>query len=241
MSEHEVLVISDSRGAGLQDLLNEQPGSSLSINWTVKEIKGATINTISRKIDRLHQNYKVIIVLAGICNFTTKHRRVTRHTIEYPERRKDSTIEEIKNLLDKYITKVHICTITPADLLKRQDPNSTVTEDIQKDLVQDISDTNQYIKTRNIDRDFPTIDLANNSTSHSLKTQGGKKKKIAKFTSKDLPDGIHPSLTLKRDWARYISQVTPNIIRKIEEKLEQDSSQSEDESWRQKRRRTNKQ
>lgn len=236
MEDHKVLIISDSRGSELQDLLNEQPSTSHSINWTVNVNKGATINTISRKIDRIHHKYNVIIVIAGICNFTCK-RKSTRNTIDYPERRKDTTIREIDTLLEKYPTKVHICTITPADLIKRQDPDSTITEEIQENLVQDITETNDHIKSKNIDRDFPTIDLANNSHTHSLKRQGGQKKRIVKFTSKDLPDGIHPSLTLKQDWARYIAQTTPKIINKLEEKLNQDSSQSEDETWRFKRQR----
>ena len=39
---------------------------------------------------------------------------------------------------------------------------------------------------------------------------------------------------LKRDWARYIAQRTPQIIAKIEAKLDHESSDSdkEQESWR---------
>ena len=236
MASHEVLVIYDSRGANLQELLEEQPDNSV-INWTVKVYKGATLNTISSKLRGQHKKFGLIVVIAGICNFTTKTRVRTRNSIEYPQRKKEDTIKEIDKLLERYNNKIHLCTITPADLLKRKDHDSTVTEEDQTNLEQDISETNQYIITKNNERDFPTIDLAYNSYTKSIKKQGPKKKRITKFTSKDLPDGIHPSEDLKRDWARYIAQRTPQIIAKIEAKLDDESSDSdkEQESWRFKR------
>ena len=227
MEDHKVLIISDSRGAGLQEAIDSQPSSN-NIIWTVKYLPGANLNTISRRLTRIHKQYDVIIVIAGICNFTTKVRRSTRNSIKYPTRQKDNTIAEIETLLDRFAEKIHICTITPADLLKRQDPNSTATEEDQINLVQDIEDTNRHIIERNISRDFPTIDIARNSYSTSLKQQGPKKKRTSKFNSKDLPDGIHPNEKLKQDWARYITEKTPSIITKLTEKQQEQEDESTD-------------
>ena len=67
-------------------------------------------------------------------------------------------------------------------------------------LIEDIADTRQ----KNVELDIATIDLAIQSYTKSLKRQGLKSKKSIKFCSKELPDGVHPSIAPEDTWAKYI-------------------------------------
>ena len=96
---------------------------------------------------------------------------------------------------------------------------------IHQNLIEDIEATNRHIIARNIRADRPTFDLSKQSYSLSLKRQGPKRKRITKFNDKELPDGVHPSITLEQIWAKYIAKVTIAILTKEERK----ETTSEDE------------
>ena len=224
MPESKILVITDSRGKGLEELLETHTDPTLAINWTVRVYPGATISAIHRRLNRLHSKYEAIIVIAGICNFTSRIKTRSTIHIEYTESKKDETQIQIDALLDTFKEKVHLATITPADLFLQKFPNENTTTDAQKNLENDIKEVNNHIIGRNIHRDLPTVDLADNSMTSSIKKQGSKKKRISKFCNSGLKftnpkhtDGVHPNPALKEDWVKYIIKLAPHIIRRTSE------------------------
>ena len=235
------MLITDSRGKDLEPLLLKY--NTRNYHWDIRVFPGATLQSIERKLAKYHAKADIIIVLAGICNFTSKIRTRTRSSIEYKVRRTEETKTTINSILDKFGRKTHICTITPADLSKQPTPDTSSAEE-QSNLLEDIEATNTHIKDLNITRDLPTIDIAINSYTKSLKKQGGKKKKIIKFTSKDLPDGIHPSASLKDTWAKYLTKCTNNLADKLlrhdEPEPSTEETSSDEENWDFKRPRFNK-
>lgn len=237
MDRTNCLLLTDSRGTQLESLLNlKSCGSNTTIDWTVKSFPGATLETIAGRAENFHANFDLIIVIAGICNLTTRIRTSSKYKIEYRTRKADEVKLLIQNLLEKFGEKIHICTITPADLNKQHSTDVSIS-DQQSNLLEDIENINQFIIDSNICRDLPTIDLASNSYVKSLKKQGQKRKKIVKFSSKDLPDGVHPSLKLKEKWSKHLLAQTPKIFSKIQPirqdhaDSETESSLTEDESW----------
>jgi hypothetical protein len=66
----------------------------------------------------------------------------------------------------------------------------------QQNLLQDTEATIRHIISRNISRDSATFDLPKISYSLSLKKQGARHKRI-KFSDKELPGRVHPSINLE--------------------------------------------
>ena len=135
--------------------------------------------------------------------------------------------------------------LTPASIIKYNSKlNSKGATDRDSEehsqLIQDVEELNHFIATSNIRRDLPTIDLARQSYRASLKKQGNKKKRILKFTDKDLTDGVHPSNHLRETWANYMAPVVTKILKKMEDKrneetLSSETEEEEPESWNFKR------
>lgn len=159
--------------------------------------------------------------------------------MEYSTSKLEETKEAIVNILTS--DKIQLCTITPASLAKYNSNESDTTHKQQQNLNRDIQELNQLIIEKNIERDLPTIDLARQSYTASLKKQGAKKKRILKFTDKDLTDGVHPSTHLKHLWTSYMGPIIDKIMDKLsskndgEDNLSTDEDDGEQESWNFKR------
>jgi hypothetical protein len=208
----------DSRGRNILLKLTHFTPHDLNIEWDAHTLPGANLKTISKWIDRSKRRstWDITIIIAGICNFTHKVQSRNKHYLEYTISKSEETKRAIDLLLDHHGESTHLCIITPAVLSKfsnHRDGDTNIEEE-QKQLLSDIEEVNNYIQSKNIERDTATIDLAIQSYTKSLKKQGEHKKKIIKFTGKDLPDGIHPSITLEDTWAKYIAKVISGIIRK---------------------------
>ena len=238
--DFRALLISDSRGRGIKTQLIEKIPETNNITWDEIILPGATLERIQQRLERSQRRNKwdLVIIIGGICNFTT--RTVTKRTrlLEYKTSKLDKAKEAINNILVQQGLKTHICTLTPASLVKysTEPTPQTITE--QEELIKDIEELNNHIATKNIERDSPTIDLARQSYTSSLKKQGNKRKRISKFNDKDLEDGVHPSAELQDKWTTYMAQVISKIAHKIRPEDQDESSSSEDEeteSWNFKR------
>ena len=236
----KILLITDSRGRGLLTYIKEEL-SHLDYTLDEKIIKGATLDDIWKRLERTSRRttWDVAIVVAGICNFTElQTNRKRQRYLQYTSRKSESTRQVIDSLFEAFGPKVHICTIPPASIklaskCREDDPSI---EDEQQKLIQDIEETNRHIINCNINRNFATIDLARQTYSSSVK--GKNKKKLLKFTSKGLNDGVHPNSDSKILWAKYMAKVIPKIVARIYDQLpttDSGESDSERESWDHKR------
>ena len=244
-----ILLLSDSRGAGLKSIIQKNTPANYDIHWDEITLPGATLETLRKKVERASRrsNWDITIVNGGICNLT--HRIKNRHEtyIEYKISKLEETRQAIDQIIQSLGDRAHICTITPASIQKYADHyntrlNDTNIEIEQQNLLEDIEELNEYIKSRNIHRDFPTINLAIKSFSSKLKKQGNKKKRITKFNDKELKDGVHPSEHLKTIWAKYIVQMATKIANNIHNRpphSDSSSEESENESWNFKRNKNN--
>ena len=240
---YKVIIFSDSRGRNLARLLNRIEDSTIDISYEVHVLPGATLDLIHKKIERSSRRYSwdLCIIIAGICDLTVRVVTRTHRYLEYTNRRLIETKSIINQILDSQ-EKTHISTITPALLSKYSSyrNNDPTIEDEQKNLMDDIEDINRHIISRSIQRDVPTINLAKLSYDLSLKKQGNKHKRITKFSDKNLPDGIHPSIKLEEQWAKYISKQTEAILIKQASQQQltestEDETDDDDSNWNFKR------
>ena len=233
-----ILLITDSRGKGVRSLIKDRPKLTSSgniINWDIQVLPGATLESIQKRIERGNRRgtWDHIIVLAGICSFTSKSTGRGKKLIEYKIRKLEENCRTIEELLEK--RNIHLCTITPAVLQKASDRQDQQVEIEQAHLEEDIADTNQFIIQKNIERDTPTIDLAKLSTIRSIKKQGNKKKRIIKLDKKDLEDGVHPSATLQESWTNRIIDFVEKITQDVIPPSDDYSTEEEPETWNFKR------
>lgn len=230
-----ILLISDSRGGGLATEIRRN--IDIDFIWEERVHKGATLDDILKKIERSQRKQRsttwdIILVVAGICNLTKRVliKKGTQY-LEYKERKAEHTNQVIDQLLDTNGDRIHICTIPPADLGKYssyRDDDPTLKQE-QGNLIEDLEQINRHIISRNILRDFATVDLAKQTYSSSLKKQGSTKKRVSKFTGKGLRDGLHPDPEARKAWATYMAKVIPKIATKIQEKLNQKTTAEETE------------
>ena len=191
---------------------------------------GATLETILKQIERASRrakNWDLCIILGGICNITNRIATKGHRYIEYTISKVDECKAAIDQIFESSINHLHICTITPASLAKylnHRNGDPKINEE-QTNLLHDIEIINNYIKEYNISKDRPTIDVAKQSYSLSLKKQGKKNKRNTKFQDKDLPDGVHPSITLEQKRAKYMANMACKIIKK-EHTIEMDTNPS---------------
>lgn len=235
-----ILVITDSRGKNIKPHLQENTPEGKSITWDVQVLPGATIETILKRIERgkRRNHWHQIIVIAGICNITRRITSGSRNYLEYKIRKVRETIEAIDQLLD-IGEEVNICTITPASLKdysseRENDPDLTLE---QQQLEQDIEEINQHIIARNINKDSATINLAKLAQIRTLKKRSKASKRIIKFDTQKLRDGVHPTSAHLQEWANYICSMIPKITKNSELSEDETSEEEQGETWNFKRQR----
>ena len=114
-----VHIISDSRGAGLQQILtNKAETYSISnhLGFQVRVRRGARLETLA-KIAFTHKNNSDIqVILGGICSLTSKQGKVVSYS------HSEENIQEIKDYINVLFTKLQrrllICTIPTASVIE---------------------------------------------------------------------------------------------------------------------------
>ena len=228
-----ILVISDSRGKNIKPLLIDNTPITHKIKWTTQVLPGATLENIQKRLQRgtRRDNWDLIIVLAGICDFTSRSKENRNISLEYKTRK----TEEVRHIIDDLYNitpNLHIATITPASLLtysNNREKDSQIEEE-QTNLEEDIKSINNYIIDKNISRDKPTLNLAKISEIRSLKKQGNKRKRVIKYDYKELRDGLHPNTDLLQKWATCICNTVTKIV-----PSDDSSSDEADDTWNFKR------
>lgn len=218
------LILTDSRGGGLSEYLNSQSYEEINTNSVEQEVEidvitipGAKIQELARCIPaKIHEKpYELIIIIAGICNFTTKEGKL----LTYGESQKETVLEIIQDLRDTYPHAIlTFATIPPASLKKNarflNDTHNFSFTAQQDLLIKDIKEVNNFIVEQNIIEDSPTLDWARPTfiTSKKRKRKGKTARKVTKFTDRHLPDGVHPNEQLKTRWFKITHKF---IVRKL--------------------------
>ena len=143
---------------------------------------------------------KYIVILAGICDLTTRVRSHGIKCLEYHSREAilGKIKQDITQLYSEFPGKVNIATIYPASIRNYYlhhngiEPNCE-DQTHQDTLNQDITDINDTIINCNIRTAIETIDL--HRVFHSSSKKKKSKKRVIKFEHKLLPDGVHPADT----------------------------------------------
>ena len=215
-----MLVLSDSRGSGLDSFVEETNIVPVDFKTKIIVIPGATIDTLaselisnSQKIMTNHKFTKLVVILyGGICDMTTLRRTPGNEQVSYVPN--DSTLTQIKSAIDKVIkyTMDHdislvLSTIMPVDLIKSKDYkmrtgklfiSSYTDEDLlaqQEHLIADLKNVNDYIISQAITKNITYVNVAREIEKVSIKKKGGKK---IHNNFVHLFDGVHSDDTLKK-------------------------------------------
>lgn len=200
-----VIIIADSRGAGLQseiDILND---GNYDIKVIIRKGRGMTQAVIESTNKLMWTRPDQIVVLAGICDITRKDRITKMVSLQDSDAdlilgRIDNSLGEIEHHLSLKLTErsytVTFCPITGMDIAKY---NGLVAEHPdQENLDRIIVEVNKAIIARNSMNHVVTPWTA--SEVHYNKKGGRKKTRYYKLAS----DGLHLSDTLKEKWARIL-------------------------------------
>ena len=111
------------------------------------------------------------------------------------------------DLYTKFPGKVSICTILPASLVKYfqvHNPNKDLPvglEEEQDQLIKDVERVNNIRRDYNRENNQVTINTTSRVYKNSLKRyrSKGKKRRVSRFTDKDLPNGVHCTQELKSE------------------------------------------
>ena len=247
MTRRKLLIVTDSRGKGLQTYLQAHiPSHQVVIQAYV--LPGAKLETITEHIHKkFDTSYDLIIASGGICNLTNRATDQGNKVLSYT-----SVEENIVQLKDKFTSlagayqgKIIITTIPPASLTQyfrhfnpNQEPPKFL-EEQQNVLLQDIREINETITTLNKAADLPNLDLHSKCFSSVLdpkkkgKRNPDRRRKI--FLERDLTDGVHPNSNLHSKWAQRYSQVINLWLANITNSDSETSASANEEPWDYKR------
>lgn len=220
MTKKKILIVTDSRGAGLQQFLAEKIDSN-NTNIKVLVYRGAKLETLCNIVEcKYDSSLDLVILSGGICDLTIREKEKGVKTLVY--QRTDGNLDRIKDILTRITGKpglrgkITITTIPPASLHRyfrhhnaNKDPPPQ-TQQQQQDLLQDIQEINECIITLNKAANLKTIDLHDKCFRKSLAPKSkSKTKPIAErrrkiFQDHFLSDGVHANLSLQSKWfTRY--------------------------------------
>ena len=258
----KILILTDSRGKGLEEYLQEKLSNSDNILCTVGVSPGARLEELFSQVDNSVGNneYDYYIICAGICNFTEKVRVGQDLLLQYRPQQGalESIIGAIYEFKDRHRHRANIATIPPASLYnynfyKNGETNwmypvsfdEVRTQQVQ--LFSDIERVNNCIVEINTEQGVETINWAEKSYSTSLKRKrkGSTPKRKTIFREKDFQDGVHPTLRLQRVlFGRVYDIITKTALHRdieeptpVEPAVSTEEEEEVDDSWNFKRRR----
>lgn len=217
----KILILTDSRGYGLQGHIRQEAHSS-DDTYTVVSRGGATLEYLQaiaeKKVEE--EGYELVVIAAGICGFTVRD-KVTK-TISYPVSRLKENIEALNNIRGKLEPNLLIATVPFANLGKynkthqnNSSGKTAETERQQRQLEEDLKAFNTEIIDGCLRAGTEAIKLHEHLIENKIvkKGRGGKKRqKIQKITYNELYDGVHPSEKLKIKHFTYLLKVTKEYL-----------------------------
>ena len=233
------LICADSRGRGLKETTTkrkilenlsaeEREKTGLEIEINVRP--GAKLEDFARFLDSHPKKASIdfIIIIAGICNLTTRTINGSLKTLTYDKEDAVGNIKDyISQSIEQYGRKFHIATITPASLQKFNITHNSGAQlskeslhrqnDQQESLTRDCNQLNDFIVEKNIERECPTLRWAG-QCMRSTKRRDRRTKKLRpatyRFDCKKLTDGVHPDDALRGTWFSLINRFVAELIRR---------------------------
>ena len=202
-----ILVLTDSRGRGLEKLCSHSEFDSLDV--IVKVLPGKDLPSIAKIANELISKFSTTnyycVISAGICGLTVKAPCEGHRSLRYPtDTREEKIITNktvINELFSKFGARVNITTIVPASLGKyfaTYNPNVKIPECLQNEqlaLEEDINKLNDIIVASNKERGVTTISICKKFQSISKKknrrTNTGTQRRVSEFKDNQLVDGVH--------------------------------------------------
>ena len=253
-----LVIVTDSRGRGLDYELAFSPRACNCVETYTKVCPGAKLSKLveeAREIDSQlrsrGEKADYTVIAGGICSFTRKA------PLPHPGARslvydtKQDCVSEIKSEIDRVRRtlgdQVSVATIPPASLIKYyqfmngKPPTGAFLHALERQqakLLNDIENVNRYIINDNIRTRVETIDWDRKVHSHSLKkrTKGKStfRKRVIRFTDKDLYDGVHANTKLQDQWFTRCVEVIYKELKKLfssqtSSKQVEESNASDDE------------
>ena len=240
MTRKHILIVTDSRGRGLQPFLASRISRQLAA-IQVDVLPGATLETITAHLQsKIDRNTDLTIIAGGICNFTQKCKENNEKLLAY--HRTEGKVEHVKDLLVQVAGelqgKLAIATIPPASLKRyytrfnNKEPPAALDQQ-QKELLQDIAEVNRDITTINKAANLKVIDLHTQCFSNSLdrkkKNRSNTERRRKIFNEHLLPDGVHPNSTLEHKWfSRYEQAINSWLQSTSSSDTESDAAAADD-------------
>jgi hypothetical protein len=216
-----ILVLTDSRGKGLQELIDRQPVGYNICDIIVQTIPGAKLSDTIKSAElylggkKFGRGYsvKLVCIQAGICDLTTLKLSGNNRYIEY--HRKEDVVKELLDKIARVYSlhsgRINISTIAPASIeqsLKTRGLPVELIEDLssqQLNLLEDIEKINKLIIECNIACGIESIDLAQKVFSDSIKKKEKRRRRV--FAGKRLSDGVHATDKLQNSWHKLSAAV----------------------------------
>ena len=200
----EVYILTDSRGRGLCEVLDvQQLSEDLDLRVQVKSSsKLLRLIAKARDIFKSRPNTIYIVIVAGICDLTIIKSYGTIKELQYHHNEDNilRMLREIEGIYRDYAGSINIATIYPASLEQFYEYHNKIQQlspdqEQQKILQKDIQELNKKIIEKNIETAIETINLS--GLFHTSSKKKKEKRRVTKFNSKLLPDGVHPDDTTK--------------------------------------------
>ena len=209
----DVLVVTDSRGRGLSQLIHQEQRLNY---WNIKVayLPSSSLEKLAVEViqEEARAHYDRIIIFGGICSLTEKVTIGREKRLHYTldsnrEQKVRGVIDTITDLYHRLPGKVSVCTIPPASLIKYYtvyNPGKDLPiqlEEEQEQLLEDIGNINNIIRDQNRLAEQKTINTASRVYKHSIKRykNQNRTRRVTRFTDKDLPDGVHCTEKVKRE------------------------------------------
>jgi hypothetical protein len=244
-SWYTTIIVADSRGRGLDDFIGSHP-TPINYAYAIEVLPGKSIPdlipTIESTITRYNSGPYYCVIFAGICGLTvrtrTKNTRILRYPEDQREARVNATSNAIYSLKHKFNTHINFCTIVPASLqayFKAFNADQAIPDFLQEEqliLEDDISKINSIIVAIN-GSDNLNINVISRFQIKSKKKRqrSGKKvvyRRVTKFTSKDLVDGVHFTPDIK---AACFGLIVDTSIRDFEHLTNPVAGPHRQQSW----------
>ena len=203
------LVVTDSRGAGLGDLVRES--KELKEHFEVKICRGASLGELADETTSHLQRcpFDVVYIAGGVCDITSKNQLSNKISYDWINgedlsKHLKGSLNKADEKMKKYFpaSKVVFCTLLGSELKRVVNAHPT-NDKQQEDVNKAVWDFNCEVFRINKERD--TFSPSLHSQVHRVCK--GKKRNYYQH----LHDGIHPSKFILEKWAdQFVKAVAHN-------------------------------
>ena len=204
-----ILIISDSRGVGLEQLLSER--EDIEETRVLVHRGAGFIRAVTNSLESIRQLRPGMIMLhAGICDITTRNHRTKKTTLRYGSIQ--DTVNGVSAALARALdilngegySRVPVATITGLDLNKYNKQYPTPRDTDQAKLNNAITEVNRMIIDSNKSYNIPTIWAASRVHAYYRGVYHNHYNRLS--------DGCHPNHDTLIYWAKMLAKAIKLMI-----------------------------